>query len=96
MGALFFCFVAFLLAAYLVLDGYDLGTGMLHLAVARDDPERRQLLGSIGPLWDGNEVFLIAAGGTLFFGFPELYAVSFSGFYAYVHWRFPGEIAREG
>ncbi len=81
MGTLFFCFVAFLLAAYVVLDGYDLGTGILHLGVARDDAERRQLLGSIGPLWDGNEVFLLAAGGTLFFGFPELYAVSFSGFY---------------
>jgi cytochrome d ubiquinol oxidase subunit II len=81
VGTLFFCFVAFLLAAYLVLDGYDLGTGMLHLRVARNGPERRQLLATIGPLWDGNEVYLLAAGGTLFFAFPELYAVSFSGFY---------------
>ena len=81
MGTLFFCFVAFLLAAYLVLDGYDLGTGILHLRAARDDGERRQLLATIGPLWDGNEVYLVAAGGTLFFAFPELYAVAFSGFY---------------
>src|SRR5512146_1861847 len=81
MGTLFFCFVAFLLAAYVVLDGYDLGTGILHLRLARDDAERRQLLATIGPLWDGNEVFLVAAGGTLFFAFPELYALTFSGFY---------------
>ncbi|BDG08545.1 cytochrome d ubiquinol oxidase subunit II [Anaeromyxobacter paludicola] len=81
MGTLFFCFLAFLLAAYVVLDGYDLGTGMLHLGLARDDAERRQLLRTIGPLWDGNEVYLVASGGTLFFAFPELYAVSFSGFY---------------
>jgi cytochrome bd ubiquinol oxidase subunit II len=81
VGTLFFCFLLFLLAAYLVLDGYDLGTGMLHLGIAREDAERRQLLATIGPLWDGNEVYLVAAGGTLFFAFPELYAVSFSGFY---------------
>jgi cytochrome d ubiquinol oxidase subunit II len=81
VGTLFFCFVLFLLAGYAVLDGYDLGTGVLHLRLARDDAERRQLLATIGPLWDGNEVFLIAAGGTLFFAFPELYAASFSGFY---------------
>ncbi len=81
MGTLFFCFLAFLLAGYVVLDGYDLGTGILHLGLARTDAERRQLLGTIGPLWDGNEVYLVAAGGTLFFAFPELYALSFSGFY---------------
>ncbi len=81
MGTLFFCFLTFLLAAYVVLDGYDMGTGILHLRVASDEAERRQLLATIGPLWDGNEVFLIAAGGTLFFAFPVLYAASFSGFY---------------
>jgi cytochrome d ubiquinol oxidase subunit II len=81
MGTLFFCFVAFLLAGYAVLDGYDLGTGILHVPIARDDAERRQLLATIAPLWDGNEVFLIAAGGTLFFAFPALYAATFSGFY---------------
>jgi cytochrome d ubiquinol oxidase subunit II len=81
VGTLFFCFVAFLLAAFVVLDGYDLGTGILHFRVAGSDAERRQLLATIGPLWDGNQVYLVAAGGTLFFAFPELYAVSFSGFY---------------
>ncbi|HVI97312.1 MAG TPA: cytochrome d ubiquinol oxidase subunit II, partial [Anaeromyxobacter sp.] len=81
MATLFFCFLAFMLAAYAVLDGYDLGTGILHLRLAGDDAERRQLLRTIGPLWDGNEVFLVAAGGTLFFAFPTLYATSFSGFY---------------
>src|SRR5512140_325978 len=81
MGTVFFCFIAFLLAAYVVLDGYDIGTGLLHLRLARDDAERRQLLSTIGPLWDGNEVFLVSAGGTLFFAFPELYALTFSGFY---------------
>ncbi len=81
MGTVFFCFITFLLAAYTVLDGYDIGTGLLHLRLARDDAERRQLLATIGPLWDGNEVFLVAAGGTLFFAFPELYALTFSGFY---------------
>lgn len=81
LGTLFFCFVAFLLVGYVVLDGYDLGTGILHLRLARTDAERRQLLNTIGPLWDGNEVFLIAAGTTLFFAFPTLYAAAFSGFY---------------
>jgi cytochrome d ubiquinol oxidase subunit II len=81
VGTLFFCFLTFLLAAYVILDGYDLGAGMLHLRIARGDEERRQVLATIGPLWDGNEVYLVAAGGTLFFAFPELYAVSFSGFY---------------
>ncbi len=81
MGTLFFCFVLLLLAGYVVLDGYDLGTGILHLRLAREDDERIQVLTTIAPLWDGNEVFLVAAGGTLFFAFPLLYAVSFSGFY---------------
>lgn len=81
MPTLFFCFLAFALAAYAVLDGYDLGTGMLHLRLAKSDAERRQLLRTIGPLWDGNEVFLVASGGTLFFAFPTLYAATFSGFY---------------
>jgi cytochrome d ubiquinol oxidase subunit II len=81
MGTLFFCFVLLLLAGYVVLDGYDLGAGILHLQVARDDSERVQVLSTIAPLWDGNEVFLIAAGGTLFFAFPLLYAAAFSGFY---------------
>jgi cytochrome bd ubiquinol oxidase subunit II len=81
MGTLWYCLAAFMLAAYVILDGYDLGAGAMHLGIARTDAERRQVLASIGPLWDGNEVWLVALGGTLFFAFPRLYAAAFSGFY---------------
>lgn len=81
MGTIWFCFVAFMIVMYVLLDGFDLGTGSIYLLVARTDPERREVLASIGPIWNGNEVLLIAAGGTLFFAFPFLYASSFSGFY---------------
>lgn len=81
METVWFCLVALMMAAYVVLDGFDLGAGAVHLFVARSDAERRQVLGSIGPVWDGNEVWLLAAGGTLYFAFPALYASSFSGFY---------------
>src|SRR3989449_3642941 len=70
-----------MIAAYVVLDGFDLGAGIVHLVAARTDAERRLVLRSIGPFWDGNEVWLLAAGGTLYFAFPQLYASSFSGFY---------------
>lgn len=76
-----FVLVAFMIIAYVVLDGFDLGAGILHLFVARTDEERQIVLHSIGPVWDGNEVWLLAGGGTLFFAFPALYASSFSGFY---------------
>jgi cytochrome bd ubiquinol oxidase subunit II len=66
---------------YVLLDGFDLGAGAIHLFVAKTDEERRQVLASIGPVWDGNEVWLVAAGGTLYFAFPALYASAFSGFY---------------
>jgi len=81
MPVLWFCVIAFMLAIYVILDGFDLGAGVLHIAIARTDDERRQVLGAIGPFWDGNEVWLLAAGGTLYFAFPLLYASSFSGFY---------------
>ena len=81
MPTLWFCLVAFMIAVYVLLDGFDLGVGIVHLGVARTDAERRAVMGSIGPVWDGNEVWLIAGGGTLFFAFPVLYASSFSGFY---------------
>ena len=81
MEAIWFCLVALMLAGYVVLDGYDIGAGIVHLLVARSDLERSQILKSIGPFWDGNEVWLIAGGGTLYFAFPGLYASSFSGFY---------------
>jgi cytochrome d ubiquinol oxidase subunit II len=68
-------------AIFAVLDGFDMGVGIVHLVVARTDAERRVLLRTIGPVWDGNEVWLIAGGGTLFFAFPAAYASGFSGFY---------------
>ena len=81
METLWFVLVAFMLSMYVVLDGFDLGAAAIHLAVARADEERRIVLQAIGPIWDGNEVWLIAAAGTLVFTFPRLYAASFSGFY---------------
>src|SRR6187549_3525211 len=70
-----------MLAAYVVLDGFDLGAGALHLLVARTDRERRQVLAAIGPYWDGNEVWLLAGGGALFVAFPKALAAGISGFY---------------
>src|SRR5665213_3630558 len=81
MQTFWFCAVALMIAAYVILDGFDLGAGIIHLWVARTEEERRQVLESIGPFWDGNEVWLLAAGGTLFCAFPVLYSSSFSGFY---------------
>jgi len=81
METLWFVLVALMLVGYVVLDGFDLGAGALHLIAARTEEERRTLLQAIGPVWDGNEVWLLAAGGTLFYAFPLLYASSFSGFY---------------
>src|SRR6266568_8512171 len=81
MEPVWFVLVAVMITAYVVLDGFDLGVGVLHLLIARTEEERRIVIRTIGPVWDGNEVWLIAAGGTLFFAFPALYASSFSGFY---------------
>jgi cytochrome bd ubiquinol oxidase subunit II len=81
MPTLWFILVAFMLTTYVGLDGFDLGAGVIHLFAAQDDKERRMILRAIGPVWDGNEVWLIAAGGTIFFTFPLLYASAFSGFY---------------
>lgn len=81
MATVWFCLVALMVAMYVLLDGFDLGAGAIHLLVAKTDDERRQVLASIGPVWDGNEVWLLAAGGTLYFAFPQLYASGFSGFY---------------
>ena len=76
-----FWLVALMITGYVVLDGFDLGAGVLHLLLGRTDQERRTVLRTIGPVWDGNEVWLIAGGGTLYFAFPWLYAAGFSGFY---------------
>src|SRR5260221_7649193 len=76
-----FWLVAVMITAYVVLDGFDLGAGILHLLIAKTDQERRIVIRTIGPVWDGNEVWLLAGGGTLYFAFPLLYASGFSGFY---------------
>jgi cytochrome bd ubiquinol oxidase subunit II len=81
MEPVWFVLVAGMITAYVVLDGFDLGAGVLHLLIARTEEERRTVIRTIGPVWDGNEVWLIAGGGTLYFAFPLLYASSFSGFY---------------
>jgi cytochrome d ubiquinol oxidase subunit II len=81
MGFLWFWLVAIMIVGYVVLDGFDLGVGVLHLFLARTEEERKTTLASIGPVWDGNEVWLLAGGGTLYFAFPLLYASAFSGFY---------------
>ncbi len=78
---LWFLLLGALLFGYAVLDGFDFGVGMLHLAVAKTDEERRLVINSIGPLWDGNEVWLVTFGGALFAVFPVAYASVFSGFY---------------
>jgi len=81
METLWFVLVAFMLTVYVVLDGFDLGTGAVHFLVGKTPNERHLALRAIGPVWDGNEVWLLAAGGALYFAFPALYASSFSGFY---------------
>ena len=85
MEPLWFVLVAGMITAYAVLDGFDLGAGVLHMLIAGTEEERLTVIRSIGPVWDGNEVWLIAAGGTLYFAFPLLYASSFSGFYLPLH-----------
>src|SRR5258708_31432209 len=81
MGTIWFWLVAIMITVYVLLDGFDLGAGAIHLLVAKTDEERRQVLASVGPVWDGNEVWLSAGGGTLYFAFPALFAGAFSGFY---------------
>lgn len=80
LNATWFVLLGVLIAGYAVLDGFDLGVGILHPFV-EGDLERRLSLNSIGPVWDGNEVWLVTAGGALFAAFPEAYATAFSGFY---------------
>lgn len=77
---IWFSVFVLLLTGYAVLDGFDLGVGILHL-FSKKDVERRLMLNSIGPVWDGNEVWLVTAGGALFAGFPDVYATLCSAFY---------------
>ncbi len=80
LNTVWFILVGVLLAGYAILDGFDLGVGALHL-FTKSDHDRRIMLNSIGPVWDGNEVWLVTGGGALFAAFPDAYATSFSGFY---------------
>jgi cytochrome bd ubiquinol oxidase subunit II len=80
-----FVLLGFLLIGYTILDGFDLGVGILHPFVAKSDEERRLAMNSIGPLWDGNEVWLVTFGGALFAAFPNAYAAVFSSFYIAFH-----------
>lgn len=81
MNIAWFWVLGGMLTAYAVLDGYDLGVGALSLWIAKNNDERRVALNSIGPVWNGNEVWLIAAGGMMVVSFPRVYASAFSGFY---------------
>lgn len=81
LNTLWFVLLGVLLAGYAILDGFDLGVGILH-PMAGTETERRVFLNAIGPIWDGNEVWLVTFGGALFAAFPEAYATAFSGFYA--------------
>ncbi|MDL2717791.1 MAG: cytochrome d ubiquinol oxidase subunit II [Acidobacteriota bacterium] len=81
MPELWYAIAVLMLTAYVVLDGFDFGAGALHLFVAKTDSERRQVLAAIGPYWDGNEVWLLAAGGALFVSFPKVLSSGISGFY---------------
>jgi cytochrome d ubiquinol oxidase subunit II len=81
LADLWFALFILIVAGYLILDGFDMGVGILHLPLARTDRERRLMLNSIGPIWDGNEVWLVLTGGVLFACFPFVYASLFSGFY---------------
>ena len=80
LNTVWFILVGVLFTGYAMLDGFDLGIGALHLCT-KDDTERRMLINAIGPVWDGNEVWLVTGGGALFAAFPNVYATVFSGFY---------------
>ncbi|GIJ31249.1 cytochrome d ubiquinol oxidase subunit II [Micromonospora sediminimaris] len=81
LTTIWFLLVAVLFTGYFILEGFDFGVGMLLPVLGRDDKERRVMINTIGPVWDGNEVWLITAGGAMFAAFPEWYATLFSGFY---------------
>ena len=80
LNTVWFILIGVLFTGYAMLDGFDLGVGALHLFTRTDD-ERRTMLNAIGPVWDGNEVWLVTGGGALFAAFPNVYATVFSGFY---------------
>ena len=81
LNTVWFILVAILFTGFFFLEGFDYGVGMLMPFLGKDDTERRGIINSIGPVWDGNEVWMITAGGALFASFPQVYATLFSGFY---------------
>lgn len=81
LALIWFVLLGVLLTGYAILDGFDLGVGITHLLITRDEQERRLMMNSIGPIWDGNEVWLVTFGGAMFAAFPNAYATVFSGFY---------------
>ena len=81
LNTIWFVLFIVIITGYLILDGFDMGVGILHMFAAKGDRERRLNLNSIGPIWDGNEVWLVLGGGVLFAAFPIVYASLFSGFY---------------
>src|SRR5512145_3379089 len=81
LTTVWFILIAVLWIGYFTLEGFDFGVGMLLPVLARDDTERRVMINTIGPVWDGNEVWVLVAGGATFAAFPEWYATLFSGFY---------------
>jgi cytochrome d ubiquinol oxidase subunit II len=81
VNTIWFGVISVMLTVYALLDGFDLGVGALHLIVGRTEQERSRAIGAIGPVWNGNEVWLIASGGSLVVAFPHAYASAFSGFY---------------
>ena len=81
LNVVWFGLFVIIIAGYLIMDGFDLGVGILHPFLAKGDEDRRVFLNSIGPVWDGNEVWLVLGGGVLFAAFPLVYASLFSGLY---------------
>src|SRR5580704_6385682 len=81
LATFWFILIAILFTGYFVLEGFDFGVGILMSLLSRDETDRRVMINTIGPVWDGNEVWLITAGGAMFAAFPLWYASLFSGFY---------------
>ena len=94
LGIIWFCLIFVLIAGYFVLDGFDLGAGVLSPFVAKNDEEKAIVRSSVGPVWDGNEVWLLTAGGALFAAFAPAYATTFSGFYLAIMLVLMGLIVR--
>ena len=81
LGSLWFIIIFVLIIGYFALDGFDLGAGVLYPFLAKEERDKKRIMRAIGPVWDGNEVWLLTAGGALFAAFATAYATVFSGFY---------------